>query len=48
MEKSGQKGMKMVDFSPIYHEKYFFEIKKVVAVDLGSVWTVRSFHICWL
>jgi hypothetical protein len=22
--KSGQKAMKMVDFSPIHHEKYFF------------------------
>jgi hypothetical protein len=42
--KSGQKVMKMVDFSPIHHKKYFVRIKKVVAVDLWSVWTVDSFH----
>jgi hypothetical protein len=43
--KSGQNVMKMVEFSPIHHQKYFFRIKKVVAVDLWSVWTVRSGHI---
>jgi hypothetical protein len=43
--KSGQKVMKVVDFSPIHHNKYFFRIKKVVAVDLWRVWTVCSFHI---
>jgi hypothetical protein len=43
--KSAQKVMKMVDFSPIHHAKYDFGIKKVVAVDIRSVRTVRSFHI---
>jgi hypothetical protein len=37
--------MLMVDFSLIHHEKYFVRIKEVVAVDIRSVWTVRSFHI---
>jgi hypothetical protein len=45
MAKSGQKVMKMVDFSPIHHKQSFFRIKKVVAVDLWSVWKVSSFHI---
>ena len=27
--KSGQKVMKMVDFSPIFHEKYVVRIKKL-------------------
>jgi hypothetical protein len=45
LAKSGQKVMKMVDFSPLHHEKYCFRMKKVVAVDLWSVWTGRSFHI---
>jgi hypothetical protein len=43
--KSGQNVKKIADFSPIHHKQYFFRIKKVVAVDLWSVWTVRSFHI---
>jgi hypothetical protein len=37
MAKYGQKVVKIVDLGPNNHEKYFFEVKKVVAVAFGRV-----------
>jgi hypothetical protein len=37
MAKSGQKVMKMVDFSRIHHEKKRKKVKQVVAVDIRTV-----------